>query len=241
MIGWITAISRNQARRPSIFTFMPEPDPDDAQRRHSAVTSATYASSSVGSRDETRPTSKPSSSARSGAVSSRSPAVWTRSSCFCSRSSTVTDGHAVDRAQPCDGRVVDAERVDLGDAPFGDAGLQLLRRALADDPSLGDHGDPVAERVGLEHVVRRQEHGLARRRSGRRSSGAARARRPGRRRSSARRGTRPPGRGGSRARCAAAGACRASSPRPAPARGPSGRRARAPRRCAARCALPETP
>ena len=32
----------------------------------------------------------------------------------------------------------------------------------ADDPALRDHRDPVAERVGLEHVVRRQEDGLAR-------------------------------------------------------------------------------
>jgi len=46
----------------------------------SAVTSETYASSSVGSRDATRPTSIPSSWASSGAVSSRSPVVWTISS-----------------------------------------------------------------------------------------------------------------------------------------------------------------
>src|SRR5438309_1534426 len=37
-----------------------QPRPHDAERGHS-VTSATYASSSVGSRDATRPTSKPSS------------------------------------------------------------------------------------------------------------------------------------------------------------------------------------
>ena len=45
---------------------------------HSAVTSATYASSSVGSRDETRPTSRSPSSASSGAVSSRSPSSGRR-------------------------------------------------------------------------------------------------------------------------------------------------------------------
>ena len=43
----------------------------------------------------------------------------------------------------------------------GDAALQLARRALADDPALRDHGDAVAQRVGLEHVVRRQQHRLA--------------------------------------------------------------------------------
>ena len=31
---------------------------------------------------------------------------------------------------------------------------------FADDAPLRDHGDPVAERVGLEHVVGREEHGL---------------------------------------------------------------------------------
>ena len=45
--------------------------------------------------------------------------------------------------------------------PVGDARLQLLRRALGDDPAVGDHGDPVAQRVGLEHVVRGQQHRLA--------------------------------------------------------------------------------
>src|SRR4051812_24004191 len=65
-------------------------------------------------------------------------------------------GHAVDRPYPLDRRVLDPEDLDLGHAPVGDAALQLRGRPLSDDAALRDHRDAVAERVGLEHVVRRQ-------------------------------------------------------------------------------------
>src|SRR5215218_4013124 len=69
--------------------------------------------------------------------------------------------HPVDRPQPLDGGVVDAEHLDLRDAAVGDAALQLGRRPLPHDAALRDYRDPVAERVGLEHVVRRQQQRLA--------------------------------------------------------------------------------
>ena len=180
--------------------------------------------------------------ARGAARSARARrVVWTTSSCFWSRSSTATAvTPSIARRRTTVGSSTPKTSISVTRPPvtlsFSCAGVPF-----ADDLAFRDHGDPVAERVGLEHVVGRQQHGLAGRRPGRRSSGAGRARRRGRRRSSARRGRRPRGRAGSRARCAAAAACRASSPRRAPARGPSGRRARAPRRSGSRCALPETP
>ena len=113
-----------------------------------------------------------------------------------------------------------AEDLDLDDVPSLDPALQLGRGALGDDAAAGDHGDPVAQLVRLEHVVRGEEHGRAC--STRPATvAAARARRPGRCRWSARRGRAPRARAAGRGRCAAAAACRASSPRPVPARGRS--------------------
>ena len=40
---------------------------------------------------------------------------------------------------------------------------ERLRRALGDDPSGGDHGDPVGQVLGLVHVVSREEDRLAER------------------------------------------------------------------------------
>ena len=68
--------------------------------------------------------------------------------------------NALDAPDALDRELVDAEHLDLDDAAVGHAGLELLRRALRNDHALRDHGDPVAERICLEHVVRRQEHGL---------------------------------------------------------------------------------
>ena len=117
--------------------------------------------------------------------------------------------------------VVDAEGLDLDDRPVGDARFQLARRPLGDDPPASR-----SRRSGRRARPPRTCSASSAARScrpcaARRSSRAARARRPGRRRSSARRGTPPAGRGGSRGRCAAAGACRASSPRPARCSRPS--------------------
>jgi len=69
-------------------------------------------------------------------------------------------GHRLDAAQARQDGVVDAEDLDLGDLSLGDAGLQLVGRALAHDLAARDHGDAVAERVRLEHVVRREQHRL---------------------------------------------------------------------------------
>jgi hypothetical protein len=68
--------------------------------------------------------------------------------------------HALERADALDRVLLDAEELDLDDAPVRDARLQLAGRALRDDLAVRDHGDPVAEGVRLEHVVRGQEHGL---------------------------------------------------------------------------------
>src|SRR5438105_8365714 len=67
-----------------------EPEAEQPEGVHSLVTSATYASSRVGSREETRPTLAPSSRASSVCVTSRSPSTWTTSTWACSRSSTAT-------------------------------------------------------------------------------------------------------------------------------------------------------
>src|SRR5581483_4711828 len=41
------------------------------------------------------------------------------------------------------------------------AATERPRRSLRDDLAAGDHGDPVGELLGLVHVVRREEDGLA--------------------------------------------------------------------------------
>src|SRR5207302_5640067 len=64
-------------------------DGQEAGGAHSA-TSATYASSRVGSRRETRPTSEPFRWPRIACVSSTPGSVCTTSTCACSRSSTAT-------------------------------------------------------------------------------------------------------------------------------------------------------
>ena len=176
---------------------------------------------------------------RAAAPSARARRVdCTSSSCFCSRSSTVTavtPSSARSRATVASSTPNTSISVTR---PSATPAFSSRRRALADDPALGDHRDPVAERVGLEHVVRRQQHGLARRRqAGDRRAQLARADGV----DADRRLVEEDDLGvvqDARARCAAAGACRASSPRPAPARGPSARRARAPRRCAAAAPCP---
>jgi hypothetical protein len=43
------------------------------------------------------------------------------------------------------------------DVPAGDAALELLGRALGDDPALVEHGDPVGELVGLLEVLGGEE------------------------------------------------------------------------------------
>ena len=50
------------------------------------------------------------------------------------------------------------EDLDLHDVALGHARLQLGRRAAGHDLAARDDRDPVAELVGLEHVVRREEH-----------------------------------------------------------------------------------
>ena len=140
-----------------------EPQAHDAgDADHAAVTSWMYASSSVGSRDETRPTAVPFSCERIACVSSRPGAVWTIRSCCLLVLLDDCRADAVERQHPLDGELVDPEDLHLDDAAGLDSGLELLRRALRDDLAVRDHGDPVAERVGLEHVVGRQQHGLAR-------------------------------------------------------------------------------
>ena len=114
-------------------------------------------------------------------------------------------------------------------------------RALGDDPAAGDDGDPVAQLVGLEHVVGGEQHGRAALDAGRRRWCAARGRRPGRCRCAARRGTAPRAGAAGRGRCAAAAACPASSPRPAPSPGRPARPARAARRCAPAARAAGTP
>ena len=91
-----------------------------------------------------------------------SPAAWTTSTCACSRSSTETARDAR-RARAARSTVASSTpNTSISTTrPLGDARLQVARRALGDDLALRDHGDPVAERVGLEHVVGRQQHGLA--------------------------------------------------------------------------------
>src|SRR6185503_16861648 len=77
----------------------------------------------------------------------------------------VLDGDrrdAVDLAERLDLAVLDAVHLDLDDDAVGHLLLEVARRPLRDDPPARDDGDAVAERVRLEHVVRRQEHGLAR-------------------------------------------------------------------------------
>src|SRR6185503_14832877 len=71
-------------------------------------------------------------------------------------------GDAVDLAERLDLVVLDAVHLDLDDDAVGHLLLEVARRPLRDDPPARDDGDAVAERVRLEHVVRRQEHGLAR-------------------------------------------------------------------------------
>ena len=162
-------------------------------------------------------------------VTSAPTAVWITIACAWSRSSTTTPRHAVERTHGGERIVPDPVDLDLDDRALADACLEVARRSLGHDLALRDDGDAVAELVRLEHVVRRQQHGLAGVAEARRSSSGARGRRPGRRRSTARRGTRRAGRGGCRARCAAAAASRGSSPRRAPSRGRRARRARAAR------------
>ncbi len=94
------------------------------------------------------------------------------------------------------------------------------RRASAacpsrDDPAVGDDRDPVGEALGLLHVVRRQEHGLAELAQARRSPPRRRGAPTGRSRSSARRGRSAPGRRSAPARRRGAGAGRRTARSPA--------------------------
>ncbi len=57
--------------------------------------------------------------------------------------------------------VLDPVDLDLDDDAVRHLVLEVARCALRDDLPARDDRDPVAERVRLEHVVRREEHGLA--------------------------------------------------------------------------------
>ena len=197
----------------------PDPDQEEARGPHCSPTSATYASSSVGSRAATRPIVVPSSRPSNVCVSS-SPLATGRAAPATARAPRPTrrSRRAPARTRPI-ASLVDAERLDLDHRPVGDDLLQVARRPLGDDQALVDHGDAVAEARRPRTCSASSAARSCRPGSARRSLRAARGRRPGRPRSSARRGRRPAGRGGGRARCAAAGACRVSSPRPAPSRG----------------------
>ena len=139
-----------------------------------SVTSATYASSSVGSRVVTRPTETSSSRASSSCVGSCPLAACTTTTCAWSRSSTATPSRRRSTAARPPSRPRCRRPRSRPPSPRRPA-LEVARGALGDDPSLRDHRDPVAERVRLEHVVGRQQHGLPRRleaRDRRRSSRA---------------------------------------------------------------------
>ena len=116
----------------------------------------------------------------------------------------------------------------------GGGGDQLAERALVDDAAGAHDRDAVAQLLDLGHQVRGEQHGdpLVGEPADERAH-VAHARRD-RARSSARRAAAAAGRAAARPRSRAAGACRASSRRPCPSRGPRGRRCRARRRCARR-------
>ena len=126
-----------------------------------SVTSATYASSSVGSRVVTRPSETPSSRASTSCVGS----VLGRrlhDDDLCLVAILDRDrGDALERADRVDAVLLDPVHLDLDDHALGDLLLEVAGRPLGDDLALRDDGDPVAERVCLEHVVRRQQDGLA--------------------------------------------------------------------------------
>ena len=66
--------------------------------------------------------------------------------------------HRLDRGQHVVGH---AEGLDLDHAPGADQALELGGSALGDELAGADHRDPVAQLVGLEHVVRGQQDRLA--------------------------------------------------------------------------------
>ena len=68
----------------------------------------------------------------------------------------MTPGQGPDAGQSRLGR---AEHLDLDDVAVGHSRLELRRCALGDELATGDHRDPVAQLVGLEHVVRGEQHG----------------------------------------------------------------------------------
>ena len=175
-------------------------------------------------------------------VTSAPGSARTSSSCGLAALLDRHRAHAGQRAHRADGAVGRRRRPrPRRRLPSPTRCLSSVGRALGDDAAAGDHRDPVAELVGLEHVVRGQQHRRALLDQVRDGLRAARGRRPGRCRCSARRGTAPRGGAAGRGRCAGAGACRASSPRPAPSRGRSGRRAPAARRCARAARAAGTP
>ena len=114
--------SRRRRSERACLTWITQPEAHDAENApHAAVTSWTYASSSVGSREETRPIAVPFSCERIACVSSRPGAVCTISSCFCSCSSTMAARTPSSACDALDGELVDAEDLDLDDAARLDA------------------------------------------------------------------------------------------------------------------------
>ena len=65
----------------------------------------------------------------------------------------------VERVVEVDGLLGAVAQEDAGGS-FAVAQLQIAWRVQGDDPALAEEGDPVAELVGLLHVVGRQQHRL---------------------------------------------------------------------------------
>ena len=113
------------------------------------------------------------------------------------------------------------------------AAAERAGRPLGDDPAAGDDRDAVGELLGLVHVVRREEDGLAELRAARRSRARRCGAPTGRSRSSARRGRSAPGRRSARARRRAGAAARRRAAARACPPSRRARRARSSRRCRA--------
>ena len=122
-----------------------------------------------------------SSSASTRWVTSAPGSARTTSTCAWPRSSTADRPDARQRLHlPRSAASATPNTSTSTTVPLADPALELGRRALGDDPAAGDDRDPVAQLVGLEHVVRGQQHRRAGVDAGPRRWCAARGRRPGR-------------------------------------------------------------